>query len=161
MNVGSKSQATWAASSYELNRHAHSLVEVNESPVRSPWKPGLAAWLSSCKPERSEAFLIMEELDVAVNFWTRSRTWKPFWILIVQDSRIVNVHTKTVAEAQVRHQLHDLPQTHRLLTLWVTYVACCEAPVLVPNSSVLIRSYPCVPWYFIFNVIRSCDVSPS
>lgn len=66
MNIGSKSQATWAASFYESNRHAPSLVKVNENPIRSPWKPGLAAWLSSCKPERNVPY--HGRLDVAVNF---------------------------------------------------------------------------------------------
>lgn len=108
-----------------------------------------------------ETFLTVEELDVAFNLWNRSWTWKPFWILTVQGSCVLNAHVKTGWTAPVGRQCHDFPCRHCLLKLWVIDVACCEAPGLVLNSSVLIQSYPCVPWYFIFNVIRSCDVSPS
>lgn len=87
-----------AASFYELNGHTHSLVKVNEMRTLLGHLGNLALPLGSAPANQKEAFLVVKELDVAFNSWNRSWTWKPFWILIVQGSRIVNVHMKTVAE---------------------------------------------------------------
>lgn len=117
-----------------------SLGEENQNPVGPPWKHGLVTWLTSFKPERRVP--LMEELDVAFNYEigveleNSSESWCAG-----------QLHNECIHEdcgwiARVRCQVHDFPRRHLLLKVWVVYAACCEAPVLVHNSSVLIQSYP-------------------
>lgn len=67
MNIGNESQATWAASFYELNGHTHSLVKVNEMRTLLGHLGNLALPLGSVPANQKETFLVMEELDVAFN----------------------------------------------------------------------------------------------